>query len=355
MLALVSAASIAAMVAIVPAAPTFAVAAASGSVTSPNVSTTGVAKAAAKGAPKTHSAPDADPDVSRIVREHFRLQDSPLTSISPNADNYAARTSSRSPLLLFLAATGHHPSQYKDFLAAARQRGYHVLALDYWNDGMSVERTCGQVAACYTEVQRNRLDGSDPSQYSSVNPANSIVNRLRDSISHLRAVDEGGDWEQFLTGDEINWSDIVVAGHSQGGGEAAYISHLHSVHGVLMFSSPVDSDGGVDASWMSSRGATPASRMYGFDDSGDIFWPRIVASWNALGMGSFGPPTNVAKGMPADSHELLSSLDLGTPVQAHLRDVTDYVPLEDGKPVYSGVWKWMLEQAYGITPSLTRA
>ncbi len=330
--AVVAGASIVGSAAVAAAAPAFAAPAAAESSPTPP--------------PKAH----ANPVANRIVLEHFRLQGSALASISPNADNYAARTSAHSPLLLFLAATGHHPSQYQDFLAVARDRGYHVLALDYWNNGMSVERMCGQNAACYTEVQRNRLDGSEPSQYSSVNPANSIVNRLRDSLIHLRTVDAGGDWQQFLDGTAINWSNIVVAGHSQGGGEAAYISHLHEVRAVLMFSSPVDSDGGVDASWMASRGATPASRMYGFDNSGDIFASRIVASWNALGMGTFGTPANVADEMPVHSHELVSSLALGDPVQSHLRTVTDAVPLAKGSPVYAGVWDWLLNRGLIANP-----
>lgn len=290
----------------------------------------------------THAAANSD----RTIREHFRLNSSAQDRISPNADNYAARTEQHSPLLLFLAATGHHPSQYRDFLSAAREAGYHVLALDYWNNGRSVERTCGTDAGCYTAVQRNRLDGSDPTTFSSVNPANSIVSRLRESLRHLQRVDVAGHWQQYLSGGGIDWANVVVAGHSQGGGEAAYISHIHAVRGVLMFSSPVDSDNGVNASWMSSRGETPASRMYGFDDSGDVFNARVVASWNALGMGGLSAIANADAAIPAGSHELVSHRDLGTPGAAHLRNITDAVPFVDGKPVFEAVWKWMLKQTY---------
>jgi hypothetical protein len=307
----------------------------------------------------THAAPKSPPGVSALrsphgktnhgneaVGEHFRLIGTAHNRIFPNVDNYAARSTSSGPLLLFLPATGHHPSQYQDFLAAARTVGYRVLALDYWNNGMSVARTCGTNAGCYTEVQRNRLDGSHASRFSSVNPANSIVSRLRDALSHLRRVDPSGHWQQFEHGRGIDWSNIVVSGHSQGGGEAAFISHLHLVRGVLMFSSPVDSDQGVDASWMASKGATPASRMYGLDDSGDVFNSRVVASWNALGMNSFGPASNANTTAWGHAHELISHIALGTPNQAHLRDITDDVPLIHGKPVYAPVWSWMLDQPF---------
>ena len=297
----------------------------------------------------THAAAPSE----RAVQTHFRLNSSPHHMISPNSDNYAARTDQYSPLLLFLAATGYRPSQYRDFLATARDSGYHVLALDYWNKGASVARTCGMNAACYTHVQRNRLDGSDPSPVSSVNPANSIVARLLDSLRHLQSADVAGRWQQYLPGGRIDWANIVVAGHSQGGGEAAYISHIHAVRGVLMFSSPVDSDHGVNASWMSSPGATPASRMYGFDSSGDVFGARILASWNALGMGAFGAVANVGTAIPAGSHELVSHRDLGTPAEAHVRNITDSVPLVNGQPMFSAVWKWMLQQPYRENPKDT--
>ena len=205
--------------------------------------------------------------------------------------------------------------------------------------------TCGTDAACYTDVQQNRLDGTDPTGFSAVDPQNSIVDRLTAAINYLTAADPRGGWARFATAQGIDWGDIIVAGHSQGGGESAYIAHIHRVLGVLMFSSPVDSDQGVDASWMSTPGATQVARMYGFDDSGDIFDARILASWNAIGMGAFGSPENVAFGNLGSSHELVSSVDLGTPMQAHSLDITDQTPRDaDGRPIFAYVWKWMIDQ-----------
>jgi hypothetical protein len=194
-------------------------------------------------------------------------------------------------------------------------------------------------------VQQNRLDGTDPTGFSAVDPQNSIVDRLTAAINYLTAADPRGGWARFATAQGIDWGDIIVAGHSQGGGESAYIAHIHRVLGVLMFSSPVDSDQGVDASWMSTPGATQVARMYGFDDSGDIFDARILASWNAIGMGAFGSPENVAFGNLGSSHELVSSVDLGTPMQAHSLDITDQTPRDaDGRPIFAYVWKWMIDQ-----------
>jgi hypothetical protein len=266
-----------------------------------------------------------------LMHARFRLPPDRGAAFVPNADNYASRTVTTGPLLLFLAATGHRPSDYRDFLATARHSGYHVLALDYWNTGWSVQRTCRADASCYTRVQRNRLDGSRSSRFSAVDRRNSIVVRLRTAIGHLEASDPTGGWGRYLSAHGVRWRRIVVAGHSQGGGEAAYISHIHRVRGVLMFSSPVDSDDSIDASWMRSAGVTPASRMYGFDDSGDVFYARIVTSWDVLGL--------------ASSHQIITHRDLGGPDASHLRTITDQTPhTRAGRPEFAGIWRRMLTE-----------
>jgi hypothetical protein len=285
--------------------------------------------------------------VSTLVRERFRLENGDGVIFRPNARNYASRTSATAPLLLFLPATRERPANYTAFLTAARARGFHVLALDYWNDGRSVQQTCGMSAQCYTDLQRTRLDGSNPTEFSAVDPANSIQNRFTMAIHHLARSDPSGGWSRFVTSHGINWRDIVLAGHSQGGGESAYIAHIHRVRGVLMFSSPVESDDGVYASWMSTAGQTPASRLYGFDDTGDVFASRIRASWDAIGMGAFGAPALVDVGVTTTSHELISDRPLGTPIESHSRDITDETPRSaDGSSVFLPVWKWMLDRVW---------
>jgi hypothetical protein len=305
------------------------------------------AGARSSGSSSTGGGDSPESETGLVVREQFRLHPTGGAEFSPNFDNYASRTNATSPLLLFLAATHYHPSDYTSFLSTARDVGYHVLALDYWNLGSSVQRTCGTNAECYGAVQQNRLDGTEPGRYSAVDPHNSIVNRLTRAIHQLEASDPKGGWGRYLDAGGIDWRRIVVAGHSQGGGESAYIAHVHLVRGVLLFSSPVDSDHGVNASWMAVPGATPPSRIYGFDDTGDEFASRIVASWNAIGLGAFGRPANISVGPPYSSHELLSHRDLGRPAVAHVRDITNATPrTKSGKPVFENVWKWMLTRLY---------
>src|SRR5262249_7504889 len=137
------------------------------------------------------------------------------------------------------------------------------------------------------------LDGIARSRFSTVNPPNSIYNRLTKVLEYLAATFPGEGWRRFLEHGSPRWSRIAVAGHSQGGGNAALIRKLRSVARVVMISSPPE--GCVDpkpcraARWV-AIGATPAARYYGLGHRREIPVRAIVASWSALGLEAFGGP-----------------------------------------------------------------
>lgn len=285
----------------------------------------------------------------------FRLGAIDGERLEPNRDDFAARTASDGPLLLFLPATRAKPAQYQRFLTTALGDGYHVLGLDYWNLGKTLSGTCEADPQCYGQVQRNRFDGTRQSEFSKVSPAGSIVSRFRDAIAHLDDVDPKGGWGRFVASNEnIAWQDIVVAGHSQGGGEAAYIAHIRPVLGALMFSSPVESLGPAHAAWMDRPGRTPASKMYAIDDVRDVFGPRIRGSWRVLGLDapatSGGPdgPWRTDTAAPPDGwdpHAILTDIEVGTPDESHSRIIKDTTPLaDDGQPRMLGLWQWLLRR-----------
>lgn len=302
------------------------------------------------------SAPSGD-DLGPAGEFHrFRLGTVNGERLTPNRDDFAARTSADGPLLLFLPATRSRPAEYQRFLGQALADGYHVLGLDYWNLGRTLSGTCESDARCYGMVQRNRFDGTRQSEFSSVTPAGSIVTRFRDAVAYLDDHDPDGGWGRFVQGDDdIAWQDIVVAGHSQGGGEAAYIAHIRSVRGALMFSSPVESRGPSHAAWMNRPGRTPVARMYAVDDVRDAFGPRITGSWRALGLdGTAGPFRTDTDPPPAgaDPHAILT--DVRGRGKAHSLIIKDSTPLgADGKPRMTAIWQWMLHRfpTEGIAPT----
>jgi hypothetical protein len=279
----------------------------------------------------------------------FRLGTIDGERLRPNRDDFAARSDAEGPLLLFLPATRAKPADYQLFLQTALDDGYHVLGLDYWNLGRTLSGTCEADPRCYGQVQRNRFDGSRPSAVSDVTPAGSIVSRFRDAVAYLDDHDPDGGWGRFVRGDDgIAWSDIVVAGHSQGGGEAAYIGHIRGVRGVLMFSSPVESLGAVHAAWMDEPGRTPVSRMYAIDDVRDEFGPRITGSWKVLGLDGTDGPFRTDTAPPpdgADPHAILTDIRIGLPGESHSRIIKDTTPLgPDGTPRLLPLWQWLLHR-----------
>ena len=96
----------------------------------------------------------------------------------------------------------------------------------------------------------------------SVRPANSILNRLQKLLVYLVKQDPDGGWGEFVADGQPVWSRIVVAGHSQGAGHAAYLGKMFPVDKVLMFSGPQDYFDDLDkpAPWLARPSATPPSR-----------------------------------------------------------------------------------------------
>ena len=169
-------------------------------------------------------------------------------------------------------------------------------------------------------------------------------------MSRLHGTDPSGGWGRFVDGDRIRWSRIVLAGHSQGGGESAFIAHAHRVSGVLMFGSPVESVDGVTAAWMRRPGVTPASRYYALDSQHDMYAARIRGSWHALRLP--GSPTVIGAEAPARmSHQLVTDVQLGDPHACHVMFIVDRGPQgERGTPLFRGVWLAMLRAVRSPSP-----
>lgn len=291
------------------------------------------------------SAHGAGPVTASVTRRlTFRLPTLDGQQYTPNARNIAMRTRADGPLLLFLPATRAVPRDYRAFLDTAESAGYHVLGLDYWNIGMSVAQTCGARAGCYGDVQANRFDGSHPSRFSAIAKSDSILARLTHSLTMLAARDPSGGWDRYLSHGGIRWDRIVVAGHSQGGGESAFIAHRHRVQGALLFASPVATDGTVVARSLLRSGRTPMARYYGFDASGDVYFRRIQGSWDAMGLGGSTRRSMISDTIPVGAgRALVTRMPLGSPGESHSRLITDDGPRNAiGEPLFRPVWLWML-------------
>lgn len=82
------------------------------------------------------------------------------------------------------------------------------------------------------------IDGTDRSTKTSVNRANSIENRLNKLIEYLHVTYPTNGWGQYLaSGTNVVWTNIIIAGHSQGGVHATMLAKTRLVYRCLMFAS----------------------------------------------------------------------------------------------------------------------
>lgn len=258
----------------------------------------------------------------------------------------------RASLLVFLAGTGAEPAQYAELLRTGAARGYHVIGLSYTN-AQSVEGLCQESGAedCHAQVRSEILTGQDATPLVRITPANSIVNRLHKLLQWLHAQFPDEGWDRFVGDAAPDWSRITVAGHSQGGGHAAFIAKRVQVARAVYFGAPPDWNINRDAPalWLGTPGATPASRQYGFVHLRDNVVPpsRADAAWQRLGMAGTLRLIDGASPPYEGTQRLATDLAFNPASRAtnpyHHSPVTDEsTPLDaQGVPRYRALWEWL--------------
>ncbi|MBP6002628.1 MAG: IPT/TIG domain-containing protein [Pyrinomonadaceae bacterium] len=280
-------------------------------------------------------------------------------AISTNLNNhyvsFNGSTPSKGQLFVFLPGTGGVAFNYLEINNTAAYLGFHAVNLNYPNDD-AVNSLCGGTNSdlnCYGKIRMETVDGTDRSPLVNVNRANSIENRLIKLLIYLRNTYPALGWQQFLTADsQIDWSKIVIAGHSQGGGHAGIIGRYHGVSRVLMFAAmDFNALSNAPANWIavpdSTPNATGAARFWGFGHQQDEMVNFTLLStriWPAYGMPQYGSIQNADNTSPpyANSHSLTSSRACDNYHGCIAADIR--LVLENGVPVYKPVWEYMLSQ-----------
>lgn len=175
-------------------------------------------------------------------------------------------------LVVFLPGTGVRTDAYTDFYENAVNHGYFVMALDWINDHDSTP-LCTSNAGCEGLLYQQQVDGvangffdayfgpfgSNPGQQD----YNSITSRFGHFLKWLIATDSSGaaQWSQFCSSFNAagvcttpRWSNIIVAGHSQGGMVAWWILKNHGAKKGIALSAP--------SARMNTASVTPASAAW---------------------------------------------------------------------------------------------
>lgn len=246
-------------------------------------------------------------------------------------------------LFVFLSGTGGVPRDYQDILREGAVRGYHVIGLTYV-DGTEVNAYCSGATdpACWGNVRSEIIYGNGTSNLLTVSPANSIVGRLSALLTYLSTAYPSENWSQFLSGGTPAWSKIVVGGHSQGAGHAAYLAKAQNLAGVCVFDSPDDGNlSAGPASWLSQPNTASTTGMYGFTNQDDAIasFSGVTRNWSLIGIP--GSPQDVDGIQPpyGGSHQLYTVVPASVTSDTHGFTIIDYAtPSQNGIPVYTPVW-----------------
>jgi len=191
----------------------------------------------------------------------------------PHVALYDPQVASSHRLFVFLAGTNAKAEGSLVIDSAFAKWGYHSIGLDYEDKVVAVSCAHSSDSACFDNYRSAIVTGAPVSDKIKISSANSIMNRLQKLLAYLVKKDPEGGWGEFVADGQPAWSHIVIAGHSQGSGHAAYIGKLHGVDRVLMFSGPQDYLDDLDkpAPWQARASATPPSRFFAFLNLKDPF------------------------------------------------------------------------------------
>ena len=259
----------------------------------------------------------------------------------------------KNQLFVFFPGTGGVAFNYLEVNNTAADLGFHAVNLTYPNNE-AVNDLCGAPNTnldCYGNVRLETKDGTDRTSLVSVSRPNSIENRLIKLLIYLRNQAPNDNWGQFLINDStVNWSKIIISGHSQGGGHAGIIGRFHAVVRVVMFAA-MDFNGPTNspANWISVPASTPNAstpdKFWAFSHTRDEQVNYTLLSnriWTAYGMNSFGAIVNIDSSAPPfnNTHSLTSNLECDNFHGCIVADAR--LVRQNGVPIFKPVWEYLL-------------
>ncbi len=251
----------------------------------------------------------------------------------------SART--RRELVVFFPGTHGRPRENTTIIDTIAAGGYRVVGLMY-DDAPIGELKCrvNDSKTCLGSFREERVNGDAPEALEQNTVRESIVFRLTKLLQYEARANPGAGWEAYLDGDQPKWSNIIVTGHSQGSGMAAYVAKQHEVARVVLFSGPSDGVGlraGMDAkdvqlsAWLAGPSKTPPDRWYASYHDKEV-------------VNTLSPMEYAALGVPPDH---ITVFTLEPPANSHATGKLAYHMAVVNDPRYQPQWRKM----FGIVPS----
>jgi hypothetical protein len=256
---------------------------------------------------------------------------------SPHMAMYNTKATSLHKLFFMIIGTGGHATGATEIDSIAATMGYHAIAIDYKNDVITIVCNNSPDSACFDNFRQEILFGTPVSDTVHVDAANSIINRFTKLLAYLVKSDPKGGWDDYYKNGKVVWENIVVGGHSQGAGHAAFIGQRYKVSKVLMFSGPQDYRVTFNspALWLSRKSATPYSRYYAFLHINDQYDVKRQLADCAAAMHTALPDSIMVKaGIPLNTNKHILVNDMAN-VNAHMSTLN---------PAFMNVFEYMFKQ-----------
>lgn len=251
-------------------------------------------------------------------------------------------------LWIFFGGSYGKPQRQTALIEHIASLGHWAINLRYPNDwtigGLSRRTNAAHV---HEDLRLQILDGRDRAGLLDLPRQDCIYNRLQKLLVWLKARQPGKGWEHFLDDELPRWDRLAAAGHSQGGGHAAILGKNILLERVVMLSAPADcvEDEGP-APWLSRPGDTSADRYFGFAHLRDPAIDRILAGWQAIGMGLYGAPVRIEQSQPpyANSHQLVTDAEVADDRHHGSVAVDRFIPVNrDGTSPFTPVWTQLFQ------------
>ncbi len=177
-------------------------------------------------------------------------------------------TSQQNKLFLFLGGTNSSSStDYNALRLHSANLGFDFVNLSYLNSVPAASLANDTDNLAFDKYREELCFGTPVSPDVTVDSLNSIYTRTLKLLIYLDVNFPAENWGQYLlTPSTIDWSKIIVGGHSQGSGHAAFLAKQYAVDRVLMFSGPNDYSDffSAPANWLDQTGTTATSRHFSY-------------------------------------------------------------------------------------------
>jgi hypothetical protein len=287
-------------------------------------------------------------DPAPVAEETFKVQVRPNQTdagySSTDKNHYVVRNSKKSinKLLLFIGGSYSNPADYYLVSDHAATLGLDVINLSYLNDIAAAPLGSSADRLIFDNYREELCFGTAVSNVVSVDALNSIVTRAINLIIYLNKTYPDQNWGQYLTAaNTLQWSKIIVTGHSQGAGHACYLAKKNLVDRLVMFSGPNDYHGyfSAAANWLSQSGKTPVSKQYVLLHTQDEIVPfnNQIANITALGLLAAGQSATLADNLttPYSNSRALS---------ISITALSNHSSTIGGNAILPGLWTYLFTE-----------